>query len=372
MANNVPDLVTPELISLYESAGFNPCCIYDPKTVGLVKKNGNTKPCLKNEIKKTIYRLDLQNAINRYKWYNLPSGLSSQLIERILYFKGQGAFFYIPTNNSFYFLPYALNGNIDCYGRFLGITPISFGSVTDGGKDKPFINGLIRKPVYDVVTDLKESNIEESCVLLSDYCLGLSQTNIPRAMLQEPIIDAMSEAFPLARTSLIANSGVRGIRVGSTDEQANVEVAAESTTGAALEGKPWIPILGSVEFQDITSGKALNSSEYLQYMQALDNYRLSLYGLKNGGIFEKDSAYVNTVTAGNIQSNVGLVYQDGLSLRQQFCDIVNSIWGLGIWCEASETVTGVDTNMDGVITDEQDQTGEQPGEQPEYVEVDNE
>ena len=84
MANNVPDLVTPELINLYESAGFNPCCIYDPKTVGMVKRNGNTKPCLKNEIKKTIYRLDEQNAINRYKWYNLPSGLNSQLIERIL------------------------------------------------------------------------------------------------------------------------------------------------------------------------------------------------------------------------------------------------------------------------------------------------
>lgn len=60
-------------------------------------------------------------------------------------------------------------------------------------------------------------------------------------------------------------------------------------------------------------------------MQSLDNFRLSLYGLKNGGIFEKDSAYVNTITAGNIQNNVGLVYQDGLTLRQKFCDIVNSI-----------------------------------------------
>lgn len=59
-------------------------------------------------------------------------------------------------------------------------------------------------------------------------------------------------------------------------------------------------------------------------MQALDNFRLSLYGLKNGGIFEKND-YVNTVTAGNIQNNVGLVYQDGLTIRQNFCDIVNSI-----------------------------------------------
>jgi hypothetical protein len=28
-----------------------------------------------------------------------------------------------------------------------------------------------------------------------------------------------------------------------------------------------------------------------------------------------------------------LVYKDGLDRRQRFCDIVNSIWGIGIWCE---------------------------------------
>ena len=28
-----------------------------------------------------------------------------------------------------------------------------------------------------------------------------------------------------------------------------------------------------------------------------------------------------------------LVYKDGLDIRQRFCDIVNSIWGIGIWVE---------------------------------------
>ena len=31
-------------------------------------------------------------------------------------------------------------------------------------------------------------------------------------------------------------------------------------------------------------------------------------------------------------------YQDGLLLRQEFCNIVNSIWGLGIWCEANSDI----------------------------------
>ena len=36
--------------------------------------------------------------------------------------------------------------------------------------------------------------------------------------------------------------------------------------------------------------------------------------------------------------NTDLVYQDGLINRQHFCDLVNNIWHLGIWCEECQTV----------------------------------
>jgi hypothetical protein len=49
---------------------------------------------------------------------------------------------------------------------------------------------------------------------------------------------------------------------------------------------------------------------------------------------------------------VGLILQDGLTKRQLFCDIVNSIWGLGIWCDVSETVSGTDKNLDGELSDQ--------------------
>ena len=178
----------------------------------------------------------------------------------------------------------------------------------------------------------------------------------------------MAEAFPLARTSLIANSGIKGVRVNDEDQKAQVEIGSRSITRAALNGKPWIPIVGQIEFQELTEGSALKSEEFLLYMQALDNFRLSLYGLDNGGLFQKKAHMLEAeqdMNAGNIK----LVYQDGLTIRQKFCDIVNSIWGLGIWCEASETVVGIDKNLDGEVADNQDQSGI-PGEQ--NVEVSNE
>lgn len=331
-------------LQLLLSAGINP-------KNGLPYRNeGEEKVMLKDNIRRCLRVLDEQTAINRFVWYNLPSGLTGQLLERILYYKGQGMFFYSPTDDKFYFLPYALAGTINVYGEFKKVAGLPFNGTLE---DKP-IEAFTRDVVLDIEDDI-ENAFEDGCVLLSDYSKQISQTNIPRQLLQEPILDAEAEAFPFARTSLIAHSGVKGMRVGSDDESANVKVASRSITKAALCGDPWVPITGAIDFQELTDGSPLKSEEYLVYMQALDNFRLSLYGLDNGGLFDK-KAYVNNQTAGAIQSNVGLVMQDGLTNRQHFCDIVNSIWGLGIWCELSETVTNTDTNLDGVVSDSKQPT----------------
>ena len=140
----------PDINSLIQ-AGIN------PKT-GLPIKMGPTACMLKDNLKKNFRIMDEQNAINRYTWYNLPDTLDGQLLERILYYKGQGMFFYMKTDNSFYFLPYALNGTIDCYGRYTGVTPLPFNGTAQDGKEKPWIDGLVRKPLYQEVADLVVDN----------------------------------------------------------------------------------------------------------------------------------------------------------------------------------------------------------------------
>ena len=355
-------------INLYAQAGIN------PKT-GLPLKASLACPCnLKEGIKKQLAILDEQDAINRYKWYNLPSGLDGQLLERILYYTGQAAFFYMKSNDTFYFLPYSLNGNIDVYGRFLGITPLPFRGVSQStdkkNKVKPWITGLVRKPVIEVPIEVDKNIFEEGCVLLHDYSIQDSETNIARKILQEPVLDAMAEAFPFARTSLIANSGVKGVRVQDATQAEAVNEASADITRSALEGNPFIAIIGSIEFQELTNGTALKSEEYLLYLQALDNYRLSLYGLETGGLFQKKSHMLEAEQSMN-SGNAKLAYNDGLTRRQRFCDIVNAIWGLGIWCEPSESVLNMDMDGDGVASDEQDQSGV-PGEQPQVTEGETE
>lgn len=321
----------------------------DTKT-GLPLKMSNSG--LKPNCKKLLRIIDEQDAINSVRWYNLPNGLDGNLMERIVYYRGQGMFFYMETDNKFYFLPYALDGTIDVYGRFVDVTPVPFnGSATadsGDGKVKPWITGLRRHCVYDILLDEVDLNkMKESCVLLHDYSQQQSQTITPRQVLNDPLIDIMSDCIPFMRTSLLNSTGVMGMRVQSEDEQSNVEAASRSINRAAIEGKKYVPIIGGVDFQDLTGGEVAKSEEFLLAMQSLDNIRLGTHGLDNGGIFQKQAHVLQSEQALNTGS-ANMVMQDRQARRQHFCDIVNSIWGLGIWCEVGEaTMQMGDYDMDG-------------------------
>lgn len=356
---NIPDIQT--LIQ----AGI------DPKTGLPIKIEDGCDAPIKANIKKLLRIFDEQDAINRYKWYNLPAGLDGQLVERILYYKAQGILFYLKAMERFYFLPYALAGTIDVYGRFMGVTPLPFNGTAESKekdkKEQPWIVGLTKRPIYEVLTEVSIDDIENGCVILKDYTEQISQTNIPRQILQDPLLDVMSECIPFMRTALQNSTGVRGMRVNDQDQCSSVEAASRSVTRAALNGRKYIPVVGNLDFQDLGDGSVGKAEEFLLAMQSLDNFRLGLYGLENGGLFQKKAHVLGAEQSVNSR-NAGRVFQDGLTKRQKFCDIVNSIWGLGIYVEASETSIDFDRDMDGEILDNQDQSGI-PGEQPEQMEV---
>lgn len=351
---------------LYDFAPYIQAGI-DPKSK-LPIKMADKKCMLAENIKRQLRIKDETEFVRRYRWYNLPNGLDGELIERILYYRYQGAFFFMKSDMKFYFLPYALVGNIDVYGRYLRVTPVPFAGPSEDGKERPWIVGMEKKVYYDFPEDdeLLEA-FEDGAVLLYDYTKQMGQSGVPRAVLQDVVLDMESEALPMARTSLLANSGIKGMRVNSDDEAAEVKLASKSITNAALEGSPWIPITSQVEFQELTSaGSALKTQDYLMYMQSIENLRKGSMGLSSGALFEKSAHTLQSeqnLNAGKDQS----IYDDGLIIRMNFCDIVNSIWGLGIYCTASEQMMMADMNGDGLIGDNQDQSGTMEGEQPQEV-----
>lgn len=348
-----PKLIDPTVIV---QAGI------DPKT-GLPLKVANALPSeLKENLKRFFKTIDRQDAVNRYKWYNLPCNISGQELERMLYLRGQLAFFYL-DGYGFMFTPYALDGTIDFYGRFNRIHPVPF---SNGGDEKQLAvqRDLLSKVKLDVKYDILDEDatyddMTKSAVLLWDYGKDLSETIIPRTTINDAVIDCMAECVPYMNTYLLSSCGLKGVRVNDADQAESVAAASRSMHRAAMEKQPMIPIVGNIEFQELAESGNGKAEEYMLALQSLDNLRLSGYGLENGGVFEKKAHTLQSEQDMNT-SNVGLVYQDGLSLRQNFCNIVNSIWGLGIWCEPSESVLGVDQDGDGAAYDRND-SGEQTG-----------
>ena len=245
----------------------------------------------------------------------------------MLYYKGQLCFFYDKNLEEFYFMPYALDGTIDFYGRYNTIHPVPMTSGTDDKGSKAqaqYLAELKLKCVYGVKTEIELKDLTESTVLLHDYTKQLSQTVMPRVTVNDPLLDVMAECIPYMRTSMIASTGIKGVRVNDADQQQNVYDGSRSLENAALTGNPWVPIIGNIDFQELTNQGIGKIQDYMLAMQSLDNLRLSGYGIDNGGLFEKKAHELQSEADIN-GGPVGLVLQDGLSIRQNFCNIANSI-----------------------------------------------
>ena len=257
--------VLPDIATLLQ-AGIN------PKT-GLPVKFGKSKKGLKEDVKKFLRLIDEQDAINRYVWYNLPANITSQELERMLYYKGQLCFFYMPDLDEFYFMPYALDGTIDFYGRYNTVHPVPMTSGTEdkaGKAQAELLSQIKLKCVYGIKDpeELTLEDFEGSCVLLHDYTKQLSQTIIPRVDVNDPILDTMAECVPFMRTSLMLSTGVKGVRVNDADQYAQVLEASKSMESSALQGEAYVPMVGSLEFQELSDGQTTKSEEYMLAMQS--------------------------------------------------------------------------------------------------------
>lgn len=359
----------PDLQTLIQ-AGIN------PKTGGPVRAVDTKEQIqLKQNLKQYLRIVDEQDAVNRYVWTNLPNNITSQELERMIYYKGQLCFFYNETLENFFFMPYALDGTIDFYGRYNRIHPVPMTSGTDddkeGNSQAAILSDIKLNVVYGIKLEdnLTEDDLLHSTVLLHDYSKQLSQNIVPRSIVNESLLDIMSNMLPFMNTKLMLSTGVRGVRVNDADQSTEVTIQSTKIEDHALKGLPWIPFTSAMEFQELALQNGGSAQDYLLALQALDNFRLSGYGIDNGGLFEKKAHTLESEESLN-GGPVGLVLQDGLSIRQNFCNIVNSIWDLDIWCEPAENIKGMDTDGDGAIYDE-NYAGEHSGvEVKEEVETD--
>lgn len=311
--------------------------------VGFVK--GKAPGCMLEEhIRRELRIKDLQQYLKRFKWNGWKDIVANDA-ERMLYYRSQLILFYMDNVNDdgsgrYFLLPYALDGEIDPYGRFIDVTPVPFanGKVGEDGKEKPWIQGLRRRVIYDLdqferLTDKEDKT--KYCVILRDFSCQLSQNNLPRSVLQESLIGYQAEILPIMRTSLINSAGVSGVRVTTQDEQSNVKAANASKIAAAKSGEGWIPVIGQIDFQDLNTSSSNSPTDLLQAYQAVDNCRAGFMGAGSGEVFQKNAHELQAEHDGNNKS-VEPILEDSLDNRKTFCELANAYFGLNLTVDVGE------------------------------------
>ena len=350
MGARLPDV---ELISQIKNYGVPVCDKRAAENLDGLKKAHNETLVSKMLINFRIR--DLQDFIGRYKWYNLPEGITQELLERMFYYRGQVGFFYEPAEEKAYILPYVLNGTIDMYGRFTGVSFLPFNGRAETDKKNIYIPGEGRTVIHDVPLpeEVDINMFNNGCVLCTDYSKQYAQNIIPKVQTQEPLLQMEAEIYPLVRTALINNTGVKTIVVNSKAEADQVPLLNQSLYDAAINGDTNIGFIGNIKTQVLDNITATKPDDYLLTLQSLENMRLGFLGLQNGGIFQKKATELQSEND-MISTNAQTAYNDGLRNRQNWCNIINAVWGINMWCGPSETEMMSDMNGDGLLTNSED------------------
>lgn len=302
---------------------------------------------------------DMIDATGRVVWGNLPIGLRSKQLERVLYFRGQGMWYWDETLKRYYFLPYSLTSEseeqIDFYGQYQLVKPYTFNGKAEakkgaGGKltrQEVYLGTITRTPVYDK-EDLqayidekgKEWCQQNLCIIIRDYTQQLSEYCVPRSITQEPLIDFQTEVIPMLRTLMLKTAMPKLVR---SDDQGTVDsllMELQTIEDSIIEGKTMIPVTAFQDMQEIgdVTASVAGIEAFLKVYQAVDNMRKDNLGVPNDGMFQKE-AHMLAEEQATKQTSSGVVFQDCLDNRQYGADMINTLWDLDIYCNESAGIS---------------------------------
>ena len=304
--------------------------------------------------------------LERYMWLNVPFGLTQDIIERVLFFRGKGIFYFNDEVDKFQFLPFALNGTIDEYGRYIRCNTLPFTGVDEEEKDSKN-KKKERRLIYenlDIVYDLPYNAemmkmVKEKKtvgIILNDNSLGLTQQPIIRSNYVKPILHLMSTLMQIINTAMYGCADHNLIQVENESEIASINNQINAINFDILKGRRFTPIAGTLPIQPLKTSNTANLEGLFNTFNSLSNFLKSITGIANPGVFDKKAHLLQEEQQLN-GSNADDVYYNGLRLRQEFCMMIQAYYNYPIWCESKRGMSGVQSeNFAMGETDDPDNT----------------
>ena len=280
--------------------------------------------------------------LERYMWINVPFGLTADLIERVLFYRGKGVFYFNEEVEKFQFLPFALNGLIDEYGRYLKVNTLPFTGVSETKKN---ISGKkMQTAIYenlDIVYDLPYN--EEMLkivrdnktvgIILNDSSLSISQQPIIRFNYVKPVLHLCATLLQIINTAMFGCADHSLVQVENEGELESLNAQINAINNDILHGHRFTGVTGKLPIVPIKTSNTANLEGLFNTFNSLTNFLKSITGIANPGVFDKKAHLLQEEQALN-GSNADDIYYNGLRMRQEFCLLVQAYYGYPIWCES--------------------------------------
>lgn len=285
----------------------------------------------------------------RYMWVNVPFGITADIIERVLFFRGKGVLYFNDKVEKFQFLPFALNGLIDEYGRFLSCNTLPFTGVDEqAGKDgktvkkaQPLVYQDL-KIVYDIPYNeemLRETREHKTVgIILNDNSLSVSQQPVIRSNYVKPVLHMMSTLMQIINTAMFGAADHNLLQTENEGELDSINAQIEAINFDILMGKRFTPIAGKMPITTLKTSSAADLEGLFNTFNSLNNFLKSITGVANAGVFDKKAHLLQDEQKLN-GSNADDVYYNGLRMRQEFCLLVQAWYGYPIWCVSKRGMT---------------------------------
>lgn len=285
----------------------------------------------------------------RYMWINVPFGLTADLIERVLFFRGRGVLYFNDKVGKFQFLPYALNGLIDEYGRYLKCNTLPFTGMDtkqkkDGAKKPQNLIYENLELVYDLPYNKEMLNgirkKKTVGIILNDNSLSLSQQPIIRTNFVRPVLHMMATLMQIINTAMFGAADHNAITTENEGELDSIYQQIDAINADILKGRRFTPIVGQFPITPLKTGNTVNLEGLFGTFNSLTNFLKSITGVSNAGVFDKKAHLLQEEQRLN-GSNSDDIYYNGLRLRQEFCLMVQAYYGYPIWCESKRAMSEV-------------------------------
>lgn len=293
---------------------------------------------------------DMNQNIAKYVWENLPNGLQSWNIERMLYFRGTLAGFMF--KGQFYILPYSIRGAINPYGLPVAVKPIAYNGSAPGG-DSSFFGETFELPV----DNYGDENDKASAVLLYD-AIPFSPTNKApsRYFMNKIIIHEMCEVMSRININIVVSNKKIILRVPDSD---TANIVRGELENAFDSDSPFVVVESPLETQEIQSSSDFNADELFNTLKNYDAIRCFMNGIssKTFGVEKKERLTTGELAGGEEEKE--LIYDLGWDMRKMFADECNKRFGLDIkvykrtdFFETSDELNGNGLNADEEVAEE--------------------